>query len=221
MSYELDHVFLWTDAGAPEADRLVAFGLTEGDPNVHPGQGTANRRFFFCNAFLELIWVADATEAQSDLVQPTQLWSRWQGRRSIASPFGVCLRPSQAAADIPFPAWEYRPPYLPDPLAIHVAEGVPLAEPWWFYLAFGRRPDDPAWPKRQPLAHAAGFHEITQVRIARPAAGRPSAVAAAVVKAGIVALSPGPEHLLELTFDEGSQSRTADFRPALPLVLRW
>ena len=45
--YEVDHVFVWVDVGAPAADQLVSFGLTEGDPNVHPGQGTANRRFFF------------------------------------------------------------------------------------------------------------------------------------------------------------------------------
>jgi hypothetical protein len=33
--------------------------LTEGTPNIHPGQGTANRRFFFRNAMLELLWVND------------------------------------------------------------------------------------------------------------------------------------------------------------------
>lgn len=58
-SFELDHVFIWTAAGAPEADLLRDFGLTEGPPNVHPGQGTANRRFFFHNAMLELLWVHD------------------------------------------------------------------------------------------------------------------------------------------------------------------
>ena len=47
MSFELDHVFLWTALDVPEADLLVDFGLTEGPSNVHPGQGTANRRFFF------------------------------------------------------------------------------------------------------------------------------------------------------------------------------
>ena len=47
MAFELDHVFICAAAGAPEAASLIAFGLTEGTPNTHPGQGTANRRFFY------------------------------------------------------------------------------------------------------------------------------------------------------------------------------
>src|SRR5207249_2167482 len=47
MAFELDHVFICTAAGTPEAASLIAFGLTEGTPNTHPGQGTANRRFFY------------------------------------------------------------------------------------------------------------------------------------------------------------------------------
>lgn len=30
MTFELDHLFICTDIGAEEADRLVAFGLVEG-----------------------------------------------------------------------------------------------------------------------------------------------------------------------------------------------
>ncbi len=61
--FELDHLFLWASPGGVEADRLVTFGLTEGEPNTHPGQGTACRRFFFRNAYLELLWVNDPIEA--------------------------------------------------------------------------------------------------------------------------------------------------------------
>ena len=46
-TFELDHLLVWVDVGGPEAERLAAFGLTEGAPNTHPGQGTACRRFFF------------------------------------------------------------------------------------------------------------------------------------------------------------------------------
>jgi len=66
MAFELDHVFIRVSRGAPEAEHLVQFGLREGQPNIHPGQGTANRRFFFINAMLELLWVEDARVAQSD-----------------------------------------------------------------------------------------------------------------------------------------------------------
>ena len=38
MSVELDHVFVLTSVGAPEADRLVECGLVEGPPNTHPSR---------------------------------------------------------------------------------------------------------------------------------------------------------------------------------------
>ena len=37
MTIELDHLFTFTGTGAPEVERLVRFGLTEGEPNTHPG----------------------------------------------------------------------------------------------------------------------------------------------------------------------------------------
>lgn len=218
--FEVDHLFVCTDVGAPEAERLRAFGLTEGEPNVHPGQGTANRRFFFRNVFLELLWVSDPAEAQGEIVRPTQLWSRWSQRRSEASPFGVLFRPAHRGAEVvPFPCWEYKPRYLPSPLVIHVGADVPLSEPWWGYLAFGRRPDDPGRPHRQPMEHGIGFQEVTHLRFTSPSGG--SLSGAAHVASEAVALAPGPEHLLEITFDGGVRGSDADFRPALPLVFRW
>jgi len=55
MTLEFDHMFICTVVDAPEADLLLAFGLTEGASNIHPGQGTACRRIFFRNAMLELL----------------------------------------------------------------------------------------------------------------------------------------------------------------------
>jgi hypothetical protein len=217
---EVDHLIVCTDVGASEADGLVTFGLTEGEPNVHPGQGTANRRFFFHNAFLELLWVSDPAEAQSELVLPTQLWPRWSQRRSGPSPIGVVLRSTHPdAEDVPFSGWEYKPPYWPYPRGLYIREGVPLSEPWWVYLGFGRRYDDPGRLRRQPLDHGVGFREITQVRITGPAVDSRSTPAS--LAPGTVTLEPGPEHLLEITFDGGAQQRNEDFRPVMPLVFVW
>ena len=55
MAFEFDHLFICADVGAYEANRLASFGLIEGSSNTHPGQGKANRRFFFHNAMLELL----------------------------------------------------------------------------------------------------------------------------------------------------------------------
>jgi hypothetical protein len=221
-AFELDHLFVWTDPGGPEAARLLAFGLTEGQPNAHPGQGTACRRFFFRNAYLELVWVHDPSEAQNEPTAPTRIWSRWAGRRTGASPFGIGLRPTHpGAVEVPFPAWDYRPAYLPAPLAIQLAHDVPLAEPLWFHLGFGRRPDDPGRLNRQPLEHVAAFGEITGVRLSGPGLGHPSEAGLSVARSAPVELADTPEHMAEVTFDGGGQGRFEDFRPALPLVFCW
>ncbi|MBI5379015.1 MAG: VOC family protein [Nitrospirae bacterium] len=219
MGYEFDHLFVCTAVGAPEAEHLITFGLTEGASNVHPGQGTANRRFFFHNAMLELLWVHDAAEAQSEPVGRTQLWERWSGWNSKASPFGICVRPADPrSTDVPFPAWEYRPPYLRDSLVIYVGEDTPIAEPLWFYMDVVRRADSQQVEKRQPLTHPIGFPEVTGVRLTSLSVQPLSGVAQTVLRSGVVSVRPGSEHLLEVMFDGSRHWRSADFRPFLPLV---
>jgi hypothetical protein len=68
----LDHAFIACAAGATEGNALVRLGFVEGSSNTHPGQGTANRRFFFENFMLELLWVSDPAEAQSEQTRRTR-----------------------------------------------------------------------------------------------------------------------------------------------------
>ncbi len=220
--FELDHFFVWVSPGGQEAEHLVAAGLAEGEPNIHPGQGTACRRFFFRNSFLELVWVHSPSEAQAEPTRATGLWPRFAGRSTNASPFGLALRPTQPGnAQVPFPGWAYHPAYLPASLAIHVGAGVPESEPWLFYLAFGRRPDDPARIPRPTIDHPAGVQEITGVRLFGPGLGNPSAVAQAVAAALPVEMADASSHKAEITFDRARTGHSADLRPVLPLVLHW
>jgi hypothetical protein len=222
MALELDHIFVLVSVGAPEAEQLRLFGLSEGSPNVHPGQGTANRRFFFENAMLELIWVEDADEARSDLVAPTGLWERMQWQESGAAPFGICLRDrSGAAPELPFPTWAYRPPYLPLGSAIAIAAGMPLAEPLLFASPFGRRPAAAAPEEREPLQHPAGMRELTACRLTLAASTPPSAALRSIAELGVISVRDGDAPLLELWFDGGSRRQQADLRDALPLIMHW
>jgi hypothetical protein len=127
MSFELDHCFIWTEVGAPEADLLIEFGLTEGQPNTHPGQGTANRRFFFENVMLELLWVHNKTEAQSNPIQETRLWERWCGRRSEAPPLVfVCGQSRKTPRRCPFPAGP-----IARPTCQSLGRFTWARTPWW------------------------------------------------------------------------------------------
>jgi Glyoxalase-like domain len=209
----LDHLFICTAGGAAEAEKLVQLGLKEGPPNQHPGQGTANRRFAFLNAIIELLWVSEPTEAQSENTARTMLWERWSGRCDRGCPFGICVRPVDSEeGPPPFPGWAYRPAYLPDPLFLHIGEAG-IEEPMWVYLSFVRRTHREQWFREHPI----GIREITRLTLHSPVPIR-SSVSQILAGAGIVHIEMGPSYLLEIEFDGGRRKQRIDFRPDLPMV---
>jgi len=216
MLIELDHLFVCTARGAPEAEALIQFGLREGLPNQHPGQGTACRRFGFWNAMIELAWVDNAVEAQNESTRRTGLWKRWSRRDGGASPFGICVRPVDSEDHgPPFPAWIYRPAYLPDPLVMHIGE-VGIDEPLWVYLGFLTR----AHREEQFVEHPIGIREITGLTLTSVAPLR-SAVSQALMQDGVLSVRTGETPLLEIEFDNNRRGLSKDFRPHLPLLFQF
>jgi hypothetical protein len=222
MIVELDHLFLLTDIGAPAADALVAFGCVEGSANTHPGQGTANRRFFFDNAMVELLWVDNPAEAQSEPICRTRLWERWSDRHRVC-PFGICLRPAAGTGNsTPFTSWAYHPPYLPETVSMAIGTNSEvLAEPMLVEIPFGNRPDQAPPEKVQPLEHPVGVREITRVKIVSPVTTSLSAEFQAVLDTLPVKLSLGEDYCMKLVFDGEVQGQQVDFRPGLPLIISW
>lgn len=219
MTHILDHVFVLCSRGAPEAEALTRFGIREGSGNTHPGQGTACRRFFFRDAYLELLWVHDAAEALGPVSLPTRLFERWSARGTGASPFGVVLRSAgPGPAEPPFPTWPYRPSYLPPGLAIDVAVGTSLAEPELFYFRLPRRAADLA---SEPREHAAPLGEVTAMAIGIPGEGPRTAALRAADATGLVSFPAASEHVLHVDFGPGPRHDLADLRPDLPIVLRF
>ena len=214
MDFELDHLFVCTEPNAPEANRLVELGFSEGPPNQHPGQGTASRRFPFINAMIELFWVDDPGETQSQRTRRTLLSERWAGRNSDASPFGICLRPAHSQVLLPpFPGWRYEPDYLPLPLFMHIAEAG-VEEPMWVYLNFMKK----THREHQFIQHANGTREITGITLTTPSPLR-SRAAEKIVDAGVLQVKTGTHSLLEIEFDGGQRNKLFDLRPHLPVIL--
>ena len=215
----VDHLFICVREGGHEAQRLISLGLYEGSPNAHPGQGTRNRRFFFQNFMLELIWLDDPAAAASEAVRRTLLLDRCQQRD--ACPFGVCLVPFDVrGAEVPFPAWGYRPPYAPDSPPIQVATGAGLDEPMWFYLDFVGPIELRRLREAEPKEHPIGVRELTRIHLSSPTEP-PSEAARVLRERGVVTFAAASEYLAELTFDGGGAGAQADLRPDLPLILRW
>ena len=208
------------DAGAPEAAALSRLGVREGSPNTHPGQGTANRRYFFQNAYLELLWVQDAAEAQREPVRHTRLWDRWLRRQAGACPFGVVLRAGSDTpfTPAPFPTWAYVPHYLPQGTIIDVGSETPLTEPEFFYMGLLRAGSRPG---QEPVVHDVPLTQLTGVAIGMPGSAPLSATARAIEARGLIAFDRSIDFVLRLIFDNAIGGCSADLRPALPLVLEW
>jgi len=218
---ELDHIFVLCPVGAEKAAQaLRRVGLKEGSGNDHEGQGTACRRFFFENAYVELMWVSNSDEAQSELTRRTRLWERWSRLSRGANPFGIVLRAGHTpdSATSPFSSWAYRPRYLPPNLCIEIAEGTPLEEPEFIYLGFQR---ERARQGAEPTTHAIPVRTIASVNVALPALHRPSATARVLEKKGLLKFVFAEEYYLSLTLDGNESGDTADLRPDAPLILHW
>lgn len=211
---ELDHLFIGCTTGAPEAQALLDAGFREGSPNTHPGQGTANRRFFFAEFYLELIWIADPAAVRSDAARPTRLGERLSGAQ--ACPFGLLYRRGNAQASPPFATWPYRPSYLPAGASIEFAIGTPLTEPELLFLPFVRRTRT---PESEPTTHALPLQAFRGVTVGLPSVQSLSPAALGAQQAGLLRYRGVPAYAIELEF-ASPRDLLLDLRPRLPLLIR-
>ncbi|MEO0377835.1 MAG: hypothetical protein AAF329_25215 [Cyanobacteria bacterium P01_A01_bin.17] len=116
--------------------------------------------------------------------------------------------------EMPFPGWHYQPDYFPAPKGFQVgANSKNLQEPLCFYFPF----HNPGVPRPQPQRNS---QRITEVVISTPSTDTHGVLALAS-KCDCLSIQSGTGHLMEITLDHHASGHTADFRPALPLILRW
>ena len=213
MTIGLDHFFILTEPGAPQARLLSDLGLVEGTANSHQGQGTANRRFCFDDAMLELLYVHDAEEAMCGLGNGLRIVDRAAG--GIASPFGIIVRSDLESTNPPFHGWSYHPEYFDTGNYFHVGENSDLLEePLCICMPFNL----PA-PSVQPVS-VDPYTSVTELRISIPA-NRPSMVLETLAQCKRISLCLGEPHLMEIVFNEKKEGKCADLRPELPLLIQW
>jgi hypothetical protein len=213
MPFVLDHFLILTEEGAPQAELLSKIGLVEGPPDIHPGQGTANRRFFFENAMLELAYVRDRQEALSGPGKRLRLIER--AKRAQSSPFGVVIKALDASSKPLFSGWQYFADYLAPDMYLLVGDNSDiLDEPLCVLM-----PADLSRPAIRPPS-TYPFTVVTQLRLGVPV-GEPSIALKAVGELERVKVELGTPHHMEVVFNGGRDSFLRDFRPALPLTIRW
>jgi hypothetical protein len=222
-AFELDHFFVFCTEDAPEISQLIYLGFTEGESNQHPGQGTACRRFFFRNAYLEFVWVKDEAEIRSEVVKPTKLWERSRHEETGYCPFGIGLRRKTGTITepMPFSTWAYCPPYLPPSMSIEVADTQDHPEdPFVFYLERGDKTGQEGQRHVSDVAHSSQVGDLTHLEITLPTSEM-SEEMRILSRVGSLEIRPGTEYLAVVYLDGWRQGREADFRPGLPLVLKW
>lgn len=225
---ELDHIFIFTHQAEQVAEALQTFGLSEGTPNVHTGQGTACRRFFFQNAYLELVWVVNEDEIKNQVIERTKLWERSRYESTQYCPFGLCFRKKQLSGPTKSlyfeDGWRYYSVYLPQDHYANIAsnEDFPL-EPMLFEMPFfGIAPKNYPLEKQQPLTHARGYRELTKVTLTLPAPVNDlSPGMKKVLDESIIRISVGEPYLVTLEFDDGKQEAIQDFTALIPLIIYW
>jgi hypothetical protein len=213
MALQHDHFFILTERGAPAADLLSEIGLIEGSANRHPGQGTANRRFFLANSTLELLFIDDANEADHGRATGFGFNKRLQDNN--ASPFGLVFRHQQNLISPPFPGWRYCPEYFADDQCFHVGDNSSqLAEPLCICM-----PDNLPM-SASPAARENQDWHLTDLRL-DVAVTKPSITLQLATDCSPLRLRCERPHHLELVFNSASKDQYLDLRPDLPLCINW
>jgi len=213
MAIALDHFLIITSHGAPEADLLANIGLVEGTSNDHPGQGTANRRFFFSNWGLELGYIRDAEEALNGKASGLRIVERAADHN--ASPFGLIVHRTTDDTDDPFPGWHYYPEYFSADKYFVVGENADIIEEPLCICMPIMAPERPVQPPQ-----AESFANVTELIVSVPVE-KPSNVLQSISECDGVSLRTGEPHCMEIVFKDGVEGHSKDLNPDLPLVIRW
>lgn len=155
----IDHIFISSRNLGMEADLLLSAGFLEGSNRIHHGQGTRNRKFYFENFFLEIIWENDPWELESDLIRNTGLTDRVRFEASGVSRFGLGLVNSDQTDSVFIDCEYYQPIYFPEGMQFEILSNQENpALPWTFRGSFKGPKSDYA----ESLDHSNGIRRLTQ-----------------------------------------------------------
>ena len=232
QSVEVDHIYVVTQPGAPEAAVLRAAGFQVPESRtIHTGNGSSSVGVIFENAYLELLYEDSTVSDSANSPAERARWRRvFDWRASGASPVGVGLRRLEKAPDsLPFPTERMPPqPWMrpgtdmrlvttpADSLAPNVFV-VPRYMALTGWIDDARRDTSFAASLRHPL----GVRRVTEVRVVVADRDGIPPNLRLLREAGVLSVEQGAGPLLDLTFDGGSRGATRDFRPELPLVIRY
>lgn len=210
---QIDHIFIFSNSSGSEADELVNFGLTEGSSRVHPGQGTTNRKFYFENFFLEILWVHRPPEIQNNRTKPTKLWERSNFEHNEYSPFGLCLVNDAHSEQIFTNPSTYQPEYFPEGKTIDFITQPQL--PWIFRLPFKGQKK----ATNEPLDHPRKLKKLTKATFRTPTVNELTE-SLRKLSIGTINFLTSDKYGLILEFDNENSKQEIRFQK-LPLTIKY
>ena len=220
-----DHVWIMVSPNAPERDALKRAGFQiSPDVNRHDGQGTASITVEFENAYLELMWpdttvsVAPGLERAAEKFRQRMLW-----RSSGWCPIGVGLRRATPSDDpLPLPTWSWTAEWMPKGSKMEMlTPRDDTRSPALFIEPRAMADIDEQAARASRYRHPIGTRQITAIQLLSPKTYEPIAALTYLQTQGVLNTKQGDQWLLELTFDGGRRKSSKDFRPDLPLVIRY
>ena len=128
-----NHIFIFCDNHEEVVNELLAFGFMEGSNRIHPNQGTQNRKFYFNDFFIEILWVHNFDEIQNERSKKSKLYERAEHKTNTCSAFGLCLNYSKEEDELFENCYKYKPSYIPSNMFIEVLKNEDSPSlPWTF-----------------------------------------------------------------------------------------
>ena len=116
---------------------------------------------------------------------------------------------------MPFDGWKYQPLYFQSPWSFHVGSNSKnVNEPLCVYMPF----IEPGMPKE--IDENELFKIVSKVVVYTPS-NPLSNVLHKVNTADRLLVENSNHHLMEITFNENKEGLSHDFRPDIPLMVRW
>ncbi len=240
--FDLDHIIIWTQKGAPELGLFEEKGFSIADHKmVHTGIGTGGRYIYFFNMQIELLY-ADEKATFDSKFDKTLLAPRDKWQQTGECPFGLGLSMAPYdTAHIPFKTKEVKQPWMnpntslffatsnstysyePQVLIVHPIEEWIKANTIEDVIADIEKTIPATRPERRKqvqkmFTHANGVQKLTGVKFTCKAKEFSSTMQA-LQHIEYCQIVKSKEPLMEMTFDENRQKKKIDFRPQLPVVI--
>jgi hypothetical protein len=241
--FDLDHIIIWTEKDAPERRLFEEKGFTIAPLKmVHTGMGSGGRYIFLFNTLLEFVYPNE--QATFHLKYRTLLSYRNNWRKTGQSPFGLAFSMTPYdTTTIPFKTTEVKESWMRPNTSLFFATSnstnkneplVLIVHPTMVWVNANtieevRKDIEEKWPAEdeeqrinslKSFQHANGIQKLTNVKVTCKT-NEFSSTIKALENVKNCQVIKGKEHLMEMTFDANRQKKTADFRPQLPIVIKY